>query len=79
MLGIDSLEGPRGLVSFANFLTPIGASRQVCCSSGSNAGQSRGPKKGAVSALKALRGSKTETRELLGGMEEDSVPPIRGH
>ena len=30
MLCIDPLEGPRGLVSFANFLTPLGASRQVC-------------------------------------------------
>ncbi len=29
MLCIDPPEGPRGLVSFANFLTPIGASRQV--------------------------------------------------
>ena len=39
---------------------------------------SRGPKKGAVSAQKALRGSKTETRELLGGTEENSVSPRRG-
>ena len=30
---------------------------------------SRGPLKGAVSALKALQGSETETRELLGGTE----------
>ena len=30
MLCIDPLEDPRGLVSFANFLTPLGASRQVC-------------------------------------------------
>ena len=30
MLPIDPLEGPRGLISFANFLTPLGASRQVC-------------------------------------------------
>ena len=30
MLRIDPLEGLRGLVSFANFLTPVGASRQVC-------------------------------------------------
>ena len=34
---------------------------------------SRGPKKGAVSAQKALRGSETETRELLGVTEENSV------
>ena len=33
MLCIDPLEGPRGLVSFANFLTPNGASRQVCMTS----------------------------------------------
>ena len=36
MLCIDPLEGPRGLVSFANFLTPLGTSRQVwleCCGS----------------------------------------------
>ena len=30
MLCIDLLEGSRGLVSFANFLTPLGASRKVC-------------------------------------------------
>ena len=40
---------------------------------------SRGPEKGAVSAQKALRGSKTEMRELLGGTEENSVFPMRGH
>ena len=40
---------------------------------------SRGPEKGAVSAQKALRGSETETRELLGGTEENSVTPMRGH
>ena len=39
---------------------------------------SRGPEKGAVSAQKALRGSETETRELLGGTEENSVSPMRG-
>ena len=33
---------------------------------------SRGPEKGAVSAQKALWGSDTETRELLGGTEENS-------
>ena len=31
---------------------------------------SRGPLKGTVSAQKALQGSKTETKELLGGAEE---------
>ena len=46
------------------------------CSSGSKA---RGPEKGAVSAQKALRGSETETRELLGGTEENSVSPMRSH
>ena len=40
---------------------------------------SRGPEKGGVSAQKALRGSETETRELLGGTEENSVSPMRGH
>ena len=40
---------------------------------------SRGPEKGAVSAQKALRGSETETRELLGGTEENRVSPMRGH
>ena len=40
---------------------------------------SRGPEKGAVSAQKAFRGSETETRELLGGTEEDSVSPMRGY
>ena len=35
--------------------------------------------KGAVSAQKALHGSETETRELLGGTEEISVSPERGH
>ena len=30
MLCIDPIEGPRGLVSLANFWTPLGASRQVC-------------------------------------------------
>ena len=39
---------------------------------------SRGPEKGAVSAQKALRGSETETRELLGGTEENSVSPMPG-
>ena len=30
-----------------------------------------------VSAQKALQGSETETRELLGGTEENSVSPMR--
>ena len=34
---------------------------------------SQGPLKGTMSAQKALQGSKTETRELLGGTEENSV------
>ena len=37
--------------------------------------ESRGPLKSAMSAQKALQGSDTETRELLGGMEENSVSP----
>ena len=40
---------------------------------------SRGPLKGAVSAQKALQGSKTETRELLGGTDENSVSLTMGH
>ena len=40
---------------------------------------SQGPEKGAMSAQKALRGSETETRELLGGTEENSVSLMRGH
>ena len=39
---------------------------------------SRGLLKGAVSAQKALRGSEAETRELLGGTEENSASPMRG-
>ena len=34
---------------------------------------SRGPLKGAISAQKSLQGSRTETRELLGGTKEHSV------
>ena len=33
--------------------------------------------KGAVSAQKALHGSKTEPRELLEGTEEESVFPMK--
>ena len=40
---------------------------------------SRGPLKDAMSAQKVLQGSETETRELLGGTEEKSVSPTRGH
>ena len=40
---------------------------------------SPGSFKGAVTAQKALQGSKTGTRELLGGTEENSVSPMRGH
>ena len=35
--------------------------------------------KGAVSAQKALQGSETETRELLGGTKEKSISLTRGH
>ena len=31
-----------------------------------------------VSTQKALQGSEMETRELLGGIEENSVSPMRG-
>ena len=40
---------------------------------------SRGPFKGAVSAQKALQGSETEKRELLGGTEQKTVSPKRDH
>ena len=44
-------------------------------SSGSNAqGESRALE-GHVSAQKALQGSETETRDLLGGREEKSISP----
>ena len=43
------------------------------CSSGSNAQDKLRPFKGTVSVQKALQGSKTETRELLGGTEDNSV------
>ena len=40
----------------------------------------RGPSKGAVSAQKALQGSETETRELLGGTEENTLSLVfKGH
>ena len=35
--------------------------------------------KGAMSAQKALQGPKTETREMLGGMEEKNISSTRGH
>ena len=40
---------------------------------------SRGTLKGAVLSQKALQGSETETREVLGGTEENSVSLKRGH
>ena len=40
---------------------------------------SRGPLKSAVPAQKARQGSEMETRELLGGTEENSVSPTRGY
>ena len=40
---------------------------------------SRGTLKGAVSAQKSLQGYETETRESLGGTEENSVSPTRDH
>ena len=70
VLCIDPLEGLRGLVSFANFLTPTGASRQVWEATHE---ASRGPLKGKVSAQKAPQGSRTEMRELLGGTEYESI------
>ena len=42
--------------------------------------EGRLPLKGAESAQKALqRSEETETRELLGGTEEKSISPIKGH
>ena len=49
------------------------------CSSGSYAEASHGPLKSAVSALKALQGSETETSELLEGTEEKIIFPRMGH
>ena len=40
---------------------------------------SQGPLKGTMSAQKALPGSETEMKELLGGTEDNSVTPKRGH
>ena len=40
---------------------------------------SQGPLKGTRSAQKALQGSETETREVLGGTDENRVSPTRGH
>ena len=37
---------------------------------------SRGPLKGVVSAQNTLQESETETRELLGGTEENCVSPL---
>ena len=37
------------------------------------------PLKDTVSAQKALQGSKSEMKELLGGTEDNSVSPMRGH
>ena len=49
------------------------------CSSEATHEASQGPLMGAVSTQKALQGSETETRELLGIMEENSVSLMRGH
>ena len=40
---------------------------------------SREPLEGAVSGQTALQGSEMETRELLGGSEENSISLTRGH
>ena len=39
---------------------------------------SQGPLRGTVSAQKALQGYETETTELLGGKEENSIFPDEG-
>ena len=50
------------------------------CSSGSNTqGKLRALEDYVFSAQKALQGSETETRELLGGRKEKSFSPVRGH
>ena len=48
------------------------------CISGWKQHTMRGLLKGAMSAQKAFQGSEMETRELLGGMEENSVSPKEG-
>ena len=37
------------------------------------------PLKGKVAAKNDLQGSDTKIRKMLGGMEENSVSPLRGH
>ena len=70
---VDCVQGPRRLT--------LHTCRCPCISVVPEATHeaSRGPEKGDVSAQKALRGSETETRELLGGTEENSVSSMRGH
>ena len=40
--------------------------------------QVEGPRRALCFLKKPLKGSETETRELLGGTEENSVSPMRG-
>ena len=49
------------------------------CSSGSNAGGELRVLEGHRVSSKALQGSETETRKLLGGTEEKNVSSTRGH
>ena len=60
-------------------MTPHRGNTILCSSSQQLPRPRLGPLKGAVSAQKAFPGSKTETRELLGGTEENGVSPTRGH
>ena len=60
----------------------LGQDKQVCLLQTHNQGRheaNRGPLKGTESAQKALQGSETQTRELLGGTVENSVGFRRGH
>ena len=70
---VDGVLGPPRLAQHTCRYPCISVVPEATCEA------SRGPEKGAVSAQKALRGSKTETRELLGGTEENSVSQMRGH
>ena len=67
--------------TFALSAAHLAASLSFLCSYGCNAlGKSRALEgRGAMSAQKALQGSETVMRELLGGMREKSVSPMRGH
>ena len=60
-------------------MTPRWGNTSLFCFSKKLPSLSLGSLKGAKSAQKALQGSETETRELLGRTEENGVSPMRGH